>query len=414
MPFGKSKKKSKSEDKNVDEGHLSQFMQDEMQKSREGVLYIFGKTKVDGKFGSLFLGSILDTSSSYMKGVGTLEGIGALTTTSTVTSVAKVPLSEGVKYFEKQSGAKYKPPTGDDVSDKEKEKKNIWQKIWQMISDTAKWLWKKLIGSVLAEPGNYGKAIQAVIKFVVSEVTAAAIPLSGIFDVVSGTASAVKAGITKLMAWVEGKSVSFVKGYPTAIIDAINTAMNRSIGAGLYKAVKGGIQIGVDSVAAGAGALAKAIATAIELLYQVIQRIVEIELTKNFCFEAGEYWKARATSGFAKDPEAFGNWMKKYCNKVPALAAVAMNCGYCGSPAQYIAMFDAKGDTINKTDYLGSVQALARLKKFGGDYLNDVGLQFFSDDPVVNGALKAAKDYGQFNHVKQLGAKDVALGVLTG
>ncbi|MEM9784599.1 MAG: hypothetical protein AAF899_19285 [Pseudomonadota bacterium] len=409
------KSKSKSDDKsvkNVDETELSQFMQGEMQKSREGVLYIFGKTKVDGKFGSLFLGSILDTSNSYMKGVGSLEGISALSTTATVGGIAKIPLSEGVKYAEKQGGAKYKFPK--DQKGDETEAKTVWQKIWNAISETAKWLWDKLVGSVLADPGNYGKALQAIIKFVVSEVTTAAIPLSGIFDVVSGTASAIKAGITKLMAWVEGKSIAFIKGYPTAVMDAINTAMNRSIGAGLYKAVKGGVQIGVDSIAVGAGALVKAIATALELLYQVVQRIAEIELTKNFCYEASVHWKARATSGFTKDPESFGNWMKKYCNRVPALAAVAMNCGYCGSPAQYIAMFDAKGEVLNKSGYLAGVQTLARLKKFGADYLNDVGLQFYSDDPVVNGALKAAKSYGQFNHVKQLGAKDVAIGVLTG
>lgn len=394
------KKKKK---KNVEEEAIPEFLQAEMQHARIGVLYVFSKTDVDGKFGSLFLSSILDTAGSYMGGVGKMEDIKGLSIASKVTSAVKVPANEAVKYFEGQAnkGAKSNIPKLEEQTD---------SKFWAFC----KMLWAKLTRDVPASMSNWGALLKTIIKGVVGMVVAAAVPLSGIFDVVSGTAKACQAGFQRVMAWAESRSTSLVDGYPTVIVKAIQKAMNRSIGEGLYTAMKGGVQIGVDVAAAGAGSLVKAIATAIELLAQVIQRIVEIEIFNAFSREAKVHYEARTTSGFTKEPKTFATWLERHAFKVPAIGAIAMNCGYCGSPMQYLAMFNGDNQTISSKDYLSGVSMLARHKQFAADYLNDIGLAFKSADPVVNGALKAAKNYGQINHIKQNKAKDVVMGILTG
>ncbi len=406
--MGIFKKRKKKE--NVSEETLPQFMQDDMQHARLGVLYIFAHARADGKFGSLFLKSLLDTGGNYMKGAGKFLGDTAVETAGTVTGAAKTPIEQVVKYFEKDEGAK-----SNIQKDKEKETAStLWQKITAFLNKTVKALWKKLTEDVLADMSKWGSVIKTVIKGIVGKVVAAAVPLSGIFDVVSGCTKAFAAGFQRVMSWLESSSVSMLRGTPVVIVSAVQKAMNRSIGEGLYTAVKGGIQIGVDSVTAGAGSLAKAIATAVELLVQVIQRIVEIELFSAFSREAKVHWNARATSGFTKEPEAFARWMKRYAFKVPAIGALAINCGYCGSPMQYLNLFNDDKSVVSQKDFDAGVAMLARVKRFAADYLNDIGLAFASDDPAVNGALKAAKAYNQKTSIKHNTVGDVVYGILTG
>lgn len=91
-----------------------------------------------------------------------------------------------------------------------------------------------------------------------------------------------------------------------------------------------------------------------------------------------------------------------------------LNFGYCRSPMQYFAMFNGDNQTISGKDYLSGVSMLAPHRQFAADYLNDIGLAFKSNDQIVNGALKAAKNYGQINHIKQNKVGNKVMGVLTG
>ncbi|MEO1492216.1 MAG: hypothetical protein AAFV19_08700 [Pseudomonadota bacterium] len=413
----KLKKQNKNKSNNVSEDKLSDLMQAEMANARLGILYIFSKAEADGKFASLFLGGIADATGNMTGAVGSITELKSVSTTATVISAAKVPLEQGVKKLESNANKGTKSQIQIDDSNSDKVKSSLDKLVEGKFLTFVKSTWAKLtafLGDKVTDMGNWGKLIKMVIKSIVSAVVEAAVPLSGIFDVVKGTAQALSAGFQRVMSWIETSNAAMIKGHPTLIIGAIQKAMNRSIGEGLYTAIKGGVQIGGDIATAGGGALVKALAAGIETLAQVILRIFELTTFETFCNEAKQHWDARETSGFTRDPKAFATWFKKYVNAVPAIGALAMNCGYCGGPAQYLAMFKDDNSLISQKDFDAGISMLHRHKKFAADYLNDIGLAFKSHDPVVNCALKAAKNFNQKNHISQNGVGDVIYGVLTG
>lgn len=417
----KLKKQNKKASNNVSEDTLSDFMQAEMAKARLGVLYIFSKAEVDGKFASLFLGSVADMTGNSFNSAGAMTELKSVSTTATVISAAKVPLEQGVKKLESNAnkGTKSKIQEQQSTDDKnsDKIKGSLSSMVEGKIMTFIKGLWAKLcafVGDKATDMANWGKVVKMVVKSVVSAVVEAAVPLSGIFDVVKGTTMALTAGFQRVMSWIETSNTAMIKGHPTVIVGAIQKAMNRSIGEGLYTAIKGGVQIGGDIATVGGGALVKAIAAAIETVAQVVQRIFEMTTFRTFSNEAKMHWEGRETSGFTRDPEAFARWFKKYAMAVPAIGALAMNCGYCGSPAQYLALFKDDKSLLSQKDFNAGIAMLNRHKKFGADYLNDIGLAFKSHDPIVNCALKAAKNFNQKNHISQNGIGDVAYGLLTG
>ncbi|MEM6488477.1 MAG: hypothetical protein AAF677_09470 [Pseudomonadota bacterium] len=398
----KDKKKN-----NVSEDTQTQFMQDEMQHARTGVLYVFSHTKVDGVFGTLFLTSTLSSAGSLMTGAGQATDNAGLKWAGFGTGLGVMALGPVGAMVEKENGKPFAFP-----KDKP-ELKTTWDKIKAKLAETAKWLWDTFMEGVVAPMSNWGALIKGVISYLTRTLVSEIAPMGGITDLASGIGRIIDSTIQRTKAWVRTRSVAFVKGHPTAIIDAMKTAMDRAIGKGLYTSIKGAVQIGADAALFGAGSLVKAMATAMELLVQVINRICEIETVKAFCGEAKRHWDGRKTSGFTRDPVAFGIWMKKYCNKVPALAATAMNCGYCGSPMQYIAMYNDKHAQISSHEYMAGVKALAELKDYGARYLRACGLNFYSEDAVVNGALKAARNYNKIRHIAQNRTNDVVRGLLT-
>lgn len=394
---GKFTKKS-----NISESDLPDFLQQEMLNARLGVLYVFSNTIPNGNYAKLLLGGAFSTVGNSLGSSGKMLDDKGLDIGGKVVSGAETPIKELVGYFEKTA----KPPSDN------KEKKSLWQKILDFFSGLPKKIMAKL-SEKIPDMATWGSAIKTIIKGIVGLIVDAATPLSGAMDVVKGTVQACHAGWNRAASWLDERTTSLVTGVGTAIVGAVQRAMDRSLAEGLWNVAKGGTQIGLTGIA-GAGALVKAIASGLELIVAFILRIFEVQKIKEFCKDAKVLWRDRSISKFHHDPVIFSRWFSKYALSVPAIGAVALNCGYCGGPMQYLNMYNGGGKVISQKDFDAGVSMLVRLKRYSAKYLNDTGISFGSHDPVVLGALNAAKDYGKINNIKQNSVSDVMLGILTG
>lgn len=385
----------------------------DMEHARLGVLYIFGNTHANAG-----LGRILLSGSSALIGGG-LQGAGAMTETPTLgysgTGVkgAGFALGEIAKLLER----KVAPDSGNGPGPA----RTLWERLIAFFDGVVKWAGGVYQG-MKVNPFAWGAGMKTVVHAVVANIVDAAVPLGGAFDVVKGVSQATKAGFTQLRSWLAAKSVPFRDGHTAAIIEAVQQAMSRSLGEGLWIALKGSAQIGLDLAVAGVGTLAKAIASGLEMVVKYAMRVSEVQIVDNFRQDAARAWRTRNTAKWHKDGPRFNAWFRDYALAVPAIGAVALNSGYCGGPMQYLNMYPTGGQPISQKQFDGGVKMLSRLKGFSKDYLNaTAALGFGSPDKVVHAALDAAKNYGGTpkihggkRSIRQNKASDMIYGLLTG
>lgn len=413
-PFGKKTKNTKESD-------LSDFMQAEMAHARLGVLYIFSKTYPNKLLDGMKIGMSGTTS---LVG-GTLGGTGKLLESDGLKNSGTGVKGGGTLVLEivKQTLPKGAPKSSKDGS---KASSEAWYvKLWNWLKN----FFGSIPGMVAAkyqslkvDPTSWGSYLKSAISGIISAIMDAAVPLSGVFDVASGVTKAARAGFNRAATWWDMRVVPLMEGHTKTIIDAVNKSMMMSLGEGLWTAVKGGMQIGLDVTAAGAGTLAKAIATGIEMVVKLVIRICEWMMFDKFREHSEKFWNARNSYPVHTNGKAFNEWFRIAALDVPAIGAIALNCGYCGGPMQYLSMYTASGKPISQKDFDRGTAMLARLKRFSADYLDASGAATFSSsDPVVKAALKAAVNYGNTpeiygtkRSIKQNKVGDVLYGLVTG
>lgn len=407
-PFKKAAKWLKKTAKgtnNVDESEIG--WEGEMAHARLGMLYIFGNARVEPSLLSVWLSGTADMVAGSLSTIGGFEKSEGLKLGGAISKSVSYPITkiEGYAedaYWKSEQELKKKP-----------EERTLMTKIKDALKEFFKNLWAKLTEKVQTDPGLYFGLIKTVIGAFASMIAKALSPLGDALTIAKGAAQAIKAAWNRVDSWIASRHISFIKGHPTIIIDALNRCMVYSLGEGLWNVLKGSLSIGLEGVMAGAGKIAKLIMAAVEMLTKIIWRIVETVTIDKFCAEAKRYFQNRADVPFHEDQEGFARWFRKYAMAAPIIGVVALNCGYCGGPMHYLNMFNDTGEVITSSQFLKGTSFLSRLKQYGADYQSKAGFTFMSDDKVVNGALKAAKDYAKKTHIKHHSKLDWAYAALT-
>lgn len=222
--------------------------------------------------------------------------------------------------------------------------------------------------------------------------------MSGVKDIVGGIYRAGRDGAKAFRLWCDKTAVDLRQGFPSAVVNALHKALVRSVCKGLWTSARGAIQIGLDVTVAGVGTLAKAMVSMMELIVSCAMRIAEHDIFTGFCAEARAHWKARG-KGFHKDEKAFGDWFGSHAAKVPLIGAIALNCSYCGTAADYIRLVTGQSDD-EVFRYQKALNMLQDLKFFAGAYMRGAGHLFYSKDRFVDLALRAALKVGKVERFK--------------
>ncbi|HEX8593004.1 MAG TPA: hypothetical protein VF682_06960 [Pseudomonas sp.] len=218
-----------------------------------------------------------------------------------------------------------------------------------------------------------------LLKKIMSELLGSIVgPIS---QVAQGVVKAVTAAHASYKAWDAKHNVVISAGTPATIVDAIKSAMNRSIGEGLLTAVKGGL-----GFIPGVGTVANKIADVIEKVYKFLIKRWEKARLKAFIADARQLWEERGQAEpFYARAHDFNKWFKSYTDDVPAVAMLALNSSCCGDKMVWLSMFNADGTSTTQGQFDAGVKFLdEHLNPYGTKYLNAYEIKFESADQIIN------------------------------
>jgi hypothetical protein len=398
-----------------------EFMAPALVNSRLGVTYLFANLECEETLFKVVLSGAIDlTSTSLDFAAGSTSG-----TTSTALGYAKTGVTVGGKGADLAADkiaarmkAKPAAPTAGAavvtsaqltavVSPPNDSKlRAIYKQITEYIQKTAKQLLetiRKKIGNFLDDPigGGLPQALRKLCDLLTGKFLATAAPFIGAsLDFVGGVCRTIDASVKTFNSWLAGRDVVLMAGHPSTIANAIHRAMAFSIGEGLYDTVKGGVKLGLEIASSGAATIASLVSSIVETLVKTIWRVVEIERMKRFFEEAREHWRTRSQANALQNrPIEFNNWFKRYALAIPALAVLSLNTGICGDKMHFLQMFKDDNHVISQSEFDAGCTYVDGLKVWGSEYLGNAGFSFASDDKVVSGLLKLAK-----NHKEEAGA----------
>ncbi|KVQ05289.1 hypothetical protein WK00_12785 [Burkholderia ubonensis] len=191
--------------------------------------------------------------------------------------------------------------------------------------------------------------------------------------------------------------------------------MSLSLGEGVYDALKGALNLGIQFATQGASSIISAVATILETLVKLIWKIVGIVRIRMFCGQAKEHWEKRfQRDAIHMQPIAFNDWFRRYAIPVPALSVLTLNSGICGDKMHFLSMFKADRTVIAQSEFDAACRYVDGLKIWGSNYLKDAGFKFSSGDPVVQGLLKLANDHKHADQSLANKAWQATLGFLKG
>jgi hypothetical protein len=233
--------------------------------------------------------------------------------------------------------------------------------------------------------------------------------LAGSIDAVEGVGRMVKACYQRYKVYEAGKGIRLNTGHPAVIAKQIETAMNFSIGKGLYQALRGAAAVTAEAITAGAASIATLVASGLEALVKIIHRVFEVKWMKAFFADCHTRYTRMGADAerdpFFKDGVQFAEWYGEASWRMPCLSALAINSHIVGDKMRFINMFTdgstaakarsgsaAQGpagasNVISQKDFDRGVDYLERLKDWSKDYLVEANYTFYSPKSDANAYL---------------------------
>lgn len=409
---------------------VQDFMAPASINSRLGVLYLFGNTSIEDSIFQVILDGAFDVTttglglapdsnvaasqaSDVLGAVQTPTGFVASKVESTITQhVGK----KVVHATQLTAGSPVAPPHDGAL-------RRLYETIRAKIEEAASKLWdmiREKMDEVRKDPGGTALdvlpgLIRKLVDFLCGKLFAAAAPFIGAgLDLAKGIVNTIDAGITRYREWAASREVHLLSGHPSTIVEAIRRSMSLSVGEGVYDTLKGATSLGVQIASQGAASILTAVVSILETLAKTVWKIVEIVRMKMFFTQARAHWENRLQhNALHMQPIAFNCWFKRYAVPIPALSVLALNTGICGDKMHFLAMYKDDGAVISQAEFNAGCSYVDSLKVWGTDYLKDAGFGFASEDKVIQGLLKLAR-----NHTEEQGTGgkiwQATLGFLNG
>jgi hypothetical protein len=216
--------------------------------------------------------------------------------------------------------------------------------------------------------------------------------LSGL-TTAAGLIDAFETGCKRYLVYSHGKRVSVVPGTPTTTIDGIKRAMDLTLAENVYTTLKGGTQLIVEGITAGASsAIGRIVFSAIDAVASFVKRAHDFYYMRQFLNEARAHWADRdRPDALHRRPYDFNLWYRNVAMRVPVIPALTLNSGICGDKAHMLRMFSLEGEVITQAKFDAGVAYIDELKTWGARYLAEVGYVFESSDAVVAELVKTVE-----------------------
>lgn len=341
-----------------------------MQNARLGAIYLWQGTKHKSPLAETVLGGMLSSA-------GALAGIKDINIP--VPDQAVDLVSMGI-----QSGRDTGPQGG------------LWATIKAWAEDFVQKVWEK-IKETLGDVAEIGGHIKKIALFVTQQVFQKAAPLiGGAVGLVQGLWKTTVAFVEKLGNWIAKKSVSLNFGHPKTLVKGIEHGITRALLEGLYETARSALSIGLNAASLGGAVIVDAVAAVIEAATKIIWRFAESRIISKFCEQATHFWTARAEkSALHLDAMKFDNWLKPATRKVPVIAAVTLGSGIAGDKMRFLQMYTGGGDVISANQFKSGVKYLDQMKRAGSRLIERTGIDFTSNDQMIDGLLKLAKSHDE-------------------
>lgn len=269
--------------------------------------------------------------------------------------------------------------------------KSVWAKILEWATRLGEALLDK-IKEVFGDIGDFVGEIKKIALFVTTKVyDQVASLISNAANLVQGLWKTTVAFCEKIGNLFAKIGVKLVDGHPSTVVKSIEAGITRALLAGLYETAKSAAVIGLNVASAGATKLVEVIAAALEATAKILWRVAEALIIRNFCQEAKMYWVARGEhNAIHLDSSRFDAWLKSATGKVPVIAAVTLGSNIAGDKMRFLQMYTGTGAVISQDQFNAGVAYLDRVKREGARLLEHSGLEFHSDDPIIEGLHKLA------------------------
>jgi hypothetical protein len=214
--------------------------------------------------------------------------------------------------------------------------------------------------------------------------------ISGGLATLGGVIQAIEAGVTRWSEYAHSRGVLLLPGYPGTVVQSIRGAMDVSVGAGVFKTLKGSVSLVATGLSAGsAGAIASLVLSLVEILVTVRWRLYDLKRMQAFFAQAKHHWLHRQLpDAIQHRPIAFNSWFRRYALHTPAISALALNSGICGDKMRFLQMFTPSHEAIPQSAFDAGVLYVDELKEWSSRYLETVGYKFSSDDDLISALIK--------------------------
>ena len=391
------------------------FMEPALINARLGVLYLYSRLECNDMF-KVILEGALDFTTASLEFAEVDDNIGsAIEATQDKAGSAARFVEEKIRNQIRQREGKATPVTSTQLLEAPAQPppgrlRAIWDKIREKLYELAQKLlamaqeqWakaKEKLRWAMADSGGTALAIaptmlRKLCDLIATHVLAKAAPFIGAgLDITAGILNTIDAGLTKYREWSASKNVEIVIGHPATIAEAIRRAMWLDVGKGLYDALKGGLDLGLQFASQGASSIVSLVMAGVEALAKTIWKLVEVVKMRSVFAKGRELWESRMKSdSLHLRPIAFNAWFKSHALMLPALPVLVLNTGICGDKMHFIKMFKEDDAVLTQSAFDDGCRYVDGLKVWGSEYLNDSGFGFTSSDPVVKGLLKMARKH---------------------
>lgn len=345
----------------------------EMQNARLGVIYLWQGTKTQSSIVEAVIGGILGSAG----GILGANGINIPIPDQTANLLAMGAESKG---------------EGDGLK----------AKIVAWAKDFVAKVWSK-IKEVFGDVGEIVGHLKSIALFVAQQVFTKVAPIIGsVSGLITGLWKTTVTFCEKLSNWIAKKGVTLVQGHPQTLIKGIDAGLNRALLEGLYETAKSSLLLGLNIASSGAASIIEAVAKVIEAATKIIWRVAESVVLKRFCAQAKEYWIGRNESNAIHlNSMEFDKWLKKYTQIIPVIAAVTLGSGIAGDKMRFLQMYSGHGQVVISQDQFSTgVKYLDQMKRTGSRLVERSGINFSSDDKMIDGLHKLAKKHDEV-HAKK-------------
>ena len=297
--------------------------------------------------------------------------------------------------------------------------------LYEKITEFVHWTINKIRTNERTVWSVTGKAITMLVKAAVGYVAKSCAPLvGGLIDIGRGIMSIISAAKDRIEVALLRARFDIMAGHPQALANAIESAMNWSIGAGIWTTLKGVASTSLMVVSAGASTIGNVVAAALEFITKTILRIRESTKMESVLNEAKHLYHeshqaSTSTESTSIQPKAgsivtnvekFTEKYEEWCEASPCIPMITLNSGICGDLMQLMKMFDDTATGIVSQEMFdAAADYFTQLKQYGKNYLGSSGFEFTSASKYVSGLLYHAVNHHDEGSVSKT---DAVLSVL--